>query len=63
MDTSKQPDSHTIFDSMENIRQWVISSEGQTAIAANLKRAHVLAAQFREAERVAPEKLRKPFTL
>jgi hypothetical protein len=47
----------------ENVRQWVTSPAGQNAIATSLKRAHVLAAQFREAERVDPESLRKPITL
>jgi len=46
----------------EIIRQWVTSPDGQNTIAANLQRAHALAAQFREAERVDPESLRKPIT-
>ena len=47
----------------ESIRQWVMSPEGQNAIASSLQRAHVLAAQFREAGRVKPESLYKPITL
>ncbi len=46
----------------ESVQRWVASPEGLDAIAASLQRAHALAAQFREAERVDPESLHTPLT-
>ena len=48
---------------IENVRQWVLSPEGQEAIVAGLQRAHAQAAKFRDAERVDPAKLLEPITI
>jgi hypothetical protein len=44
-------------------RQWVGSTQGQQAVESGLKRAQDMAAQFREAQRIDPEILRKPISL
>ena len=58
----KQTTTETVPQRTENVQRWVTSPEGRDAIAASLQRAHTLAAQFREAERVKPESLNKPIT-
>ncbi len=47
----------------EEARRWVTTHEGQKAIASSLKQAGALTVQFKEAQRVSPERLGKPITL
>jgi len=62
-DKKDQTTEETTQQQTEKIRQWVSSTEGQAAIVAALQRAHEQAARFREAERIDPASLLKPFTI
>ncbi len=62
-DTMKQTVIGATGQTIESVRQWVMSPEGQTTIANSLKQAHKLASQFRAAEYIDPDKLHKPITL
>jgi len=46
----------------EAVAAWVVTPEGQREIAEGLREAQEMAAQFREAQRVDPQLLRKPVT-
>ncbi|HLK58538.1 MAG TPA: hypothetical protein VKU00_18355 [Chthonomonadaceae bacterium] len=59
----KQTKEDANLQQTESVRQWIMSPEGQDTIVAGLQKAHRLAAQFREAQRVDPEILYKPITL